>query len=151
VNRQVVRITGGLDSVALREFRRLRIAREAAAMAVAADDEMGRIDPRAPVHFPLSELVGECVNPPAEVARRDAAVKVEVLAENPAQSPPPLPKLKSPCPNLASDIKPEYRDRYMAERQPYTPGLYIWDGFLWCGRKRGPGTPRSAGPPLSSF
>jgi hypothetical protein len=47
---------------------------------------------------------------------------------------PPPPTLKSQLPQRASDIKPEFRDKYLAERQvrfAHTPGLYVWDGFLW--------------------
>jgi hypothetical protein len=44
---------------------------------------------------------------------------------------PPPPVLKSPVPQYASDIRPEFRARYLAERSKYAPGLFVWDGTLW--------------------
>jgi hypothetical protein len=43
--RTVIRIQGGLDADALREFHRQRIVREALGMGLAAMDEMARVDP----------------------------------------------------------------------------------------------------------
>jgi hypothetical protein len=41
------------------------------------------------------------------------------------------PVLKSQVPQRASDIKPEFRDRYLHERQLRFTHTYAWDGFLW--------------------
>jgi hypothetical protein len=74
---------------------------------------------------------------PAQAAQQPAqaakGAAVAPLAGN-GQPPPPPPPLKSQLPQLAAAIKPEFRDRYLAERQlrfPHRPGLYVWDQLLW--------------------
>jgi hypothetical protein len=44
------------------------------------------------------------------------------------------PLLRSQLPQPASAVRPEFRDRYLAERQvrfANTPNLWVWDEALW--------------------
>jgi hypothetical protein len=45
--------------------------------------------------------------------------------------PPPAPPLALKAVQNAVDIKPEFRERYLRERQLHAPHLYIWDDSLW--------------------
>jgi hypothetical protein len=63
-----------------------------------------------------------------------AAVKAAASEkQGPIDAPPSPPThvLKSQLPQYASDIKLEFRAKYRAERSAHSPGLYVWDGFLW--------------------
>jgi hypothetical protein len=67
--------------------------------------------------------------PPEAPALSPGAMRGHVAGNG--QPPPPPPPLKSQVPQRAADIKPEFRDKYLAERQLRFPHTYAWDGFLW--------------------
>jgi hypothetical protein len=71
--------------------------------------------------------------PPAKILEPTAgvgAMRGHVAGNGPPAVQPP-PPLKSQVPQRATDIRPEFRDRYLSERQLRFPHTYQWDGHLW--------------------